>query len=127
MAETLESKLDAIMSALAALSHRQAEMEGVMAGLHNDGASRIAPSRIQQSQATAPEEAAIPLVRQDPTIQKRKEPRVSLPDKFDGTRAKFCGFVNQIRLVIVQQHKRYPTEESRVGLVGTLLTEQALS
>ena len=41
MAETLESKLDAIMSAIAALSHRQAEMEGVMAGLHNDGASGI--------------------------------------------------------------------------------------
>ena len=68
MAKTPESKLDAIMSALATLSHRQAEMEGVMAGLHNDGASGIAPSRIHQSQATAAEEAAIPLVRQDPTI-----------------------------------------------------------
>ena len=127
MAETLESKLDAIMSALAVLSHRQAEMEGVMAGLHNDGASGIAPSRIHQSQVTAPEEAAIPLVRQDPTIQQRKEPRVSLPDKFDGTRAKFRGFVNQIRLVTVLQPERYPTEESRVGLVGTLLTGQTLS
>ena len=67
------------------------------------------------------------MVRQDPTIQQRKEPRVSLPNKFDGTRAKFCGFVNQIRLVTVLQPERYPTEESRVGLVGTLLTGQTLS
>jgi hypothetical protein len=62
MAEILESKLDAIMSALAALSHREVEMEGVMAGLHNDGAPGIAPSRIHQSQVTALEEAAIPFV-----------------------------------------------------------------
>ena len=127
MAKTLESKLDTIISALATLSHRQAEMEGVMAGLHNDGASGIASSRIHQSQTTPPEEAAIPLVQQNPMIQQRKEPRVSLPDKFDGTRSKFRGFVNQIRLITVLQPERYPTEEARVGLVGTLLTGQALS
>ena len=46
MAESLESKLDAIMNALASLSHETAEIEGVMAGLHNDGAFGIAPSRI---------------------------------------------------------------------------------
>ena len=74
MAKTLESKLDTIMSALAALSHRQAEMEGVVAGLHNDGASEMTQSRLHQSQATALEEAAMPLLRQDPTIQERKEP-----------------------------------------------------
>src|SRR4028118_1685606 len=60
-------------------------------------------------------------------VQQRKEPRVSLPDKFDRTRSKFCGFVNQIRLITALQAERYPTEESRVGLVGTLLTGQALS
>lgn len=127
MAESLESKLDAIMNALVALSHRQAEMEGVMAELHNDGASGIASSRIHQSQATIPEEAATPLIQQNSMIQQRKEPRVSLPDKFDGTRSKFRGFVNQIRLITVLQPERYPTEEARVGLVGTLLTGQALS
>lgn len=127
MAENLESKLDAIMSALAALSHRQAEIEGAMARLHNDGASGITSSRIHQSQATTPEEATTPLVQQNPMIQQRKEPRVSLPDKFDGTRSKFRGFVNQIKLITVLQPERYPTEEARVGLVGTLLTGQALS
>ena len=127
MAESLESKLDAIMNALASLSHRTAEIEGVMAGLHSDGAPGIAPSRIYQPQSSAPEEAALPSVRQDPVVLQRKEPRVSLPDKFDGTRSKFRGFVNQIRLITVLQPERYPTEEARVGLVGTLLTGQALS
>ena len=89
MAENLESKLDAIMSALATLSLRTSEIEGVMAGVHNNVACGIAQSKIHQFQATAPEEVAMPLVRQDPTIQHQKEPRVSLPDKFDGTSSKF--------------------------------------
>ena len=46
MAENLETKLDAIMSAIAVLSHRTAEIEGVMAGLHNDGAFVTAQSRV---------------------------------------------------------------------------------
>ena len=69
MAENLESKLDAIMSAFATLSLRTSEIEGVMAGLHNNEAFGIAQSRIYQSQTTAPKEVAMPLVRQDPTIQ----------------------------------------------------------
>lgn len=56
-----------------------------------------------------------------------KEPRISFPEKFDGTRSKFRGFVNQVRLVTLLQPHRYPTEGSRVGLVGTLFTRQALS
>ena len=55
-----------------------------------------------------------------------KEPRISLPEKFDGTRSKFRGFVNQVRLITLLQPQRYPTEISRVGLVGTLLSGQAL-
>jgi len=127
MAENLESKLDAIMNALASLSHRTAEIEGVIVGLHNNGASGIVPSKAYQPQTSAPEEAILPSVQQDPVVVQRKEPRVSLPDKFDGTRSKFRGFVNQIRLITILQPERYPTEEARVGLVGTLLTGQALS
>ena len=65
-----------------------------MAGLHNDGPSMTVQSRVHQSQGFMLEEAAQLLVRQDPIIQQRKEPRLSLPDKFDGTRSKFRGFVN---------------------------------
>ena len=83
------------MNNLATLSQRTGEIEGVIARLHNHGAQ----SRIHQPQTPAPEEAALPLVRQDPSIQQLKEPRISLPDKFDGSRSKFRGFVNQIRLI----------------------------
>ena len=119
--ESLESKLDAIMNAVATLSQRTAEIEGVIIRFQNDGAFGIAQSRIHQPQASAPEQTAFPQVRHKSLVL-QKEPRVSLPNKFDGTRSKFRGFVNQIRLIIALQPKRYPTEESRVGLVGTLLT-----
>ena len=56
-----------------------------------------------------------------------KEPKISLPAKFDGSRAHFRGFLNQVRLVIQMHPTRYPTDSSRVGLVGTLLTGIALS
>lgn len=127
MTETFESKLDAIMNALAALSTRTADIEGVIARSHNDGASGSAQAGVHQLHTSTTEEASLGMVRQGPPVQQQKEPRISLPDKFDGTRSKFRGFINQIRLITVLQPERYPTEESRVGLIGTLLTGQALS
>ena len=56
-----------------------------------------------------------------------KEPKISLPAKFDGSRAHFRGFINQVRLVIQMHPMRYPADSSQVGLVGTLLTGTALS
>ena len=50
-----------------------------------------------------------------------KEPKISLPAKFDGTRSQFRGFLNQVRLVIKLHPSCYPTDVARVGLVGTLL------
>ena len=38
-----------------------------------------------------------------------KELKVSMPEKFDGTRSKSRGFVQQVRLLICLQHDRYPT------------------
>lgn len=55
------------------------------------------------------------------------EPKVALPKKFDGSRHLFRGFVNQVRLVIHLQPRRYSTDEARVGLVGTLLEGPALA
>ena len=56
-----------------------------------------------------------------------KEPKISLPTKFDGTRSQFRGFLNQVRLIIHMHPNRYPTDATRVGLVGTLLTGTALA
>jgi hypothetical protein len=63
----------------------------------------------------------------DSGAAKYRESRISFPEKFDSTRSKFQGFVNQVQLITILQPERYPTEQSRVGLVGILFTGQALS
>ena len=68
-----------------------------------------------------------PVANPVPHPQAPKEPRVSLPDKFDGDRTKLRDFVNQIRLVFRLQPQRYSTEEIQVGFIETLLTGTALS
>ncbi len=62
-----------------------------------------------------------------PVPQAPKEPRVSLPEKFDGDRTKLQDFVKQVRLVFCLQPHKYATEETQVGLIGSLLTGTALS
>ena len=50
-----------------------------------------------------------------------------MPKKFDGTRSKFYGFANQVRLFIRMQPHRFSTQISKVELVGTLLSGSVLS
>ncbi|KAH9263040.1 hypothetical protein BASA83_013656 [Batrachochytrium salamandrivorans] len=56
-----------------------------------------------------------------------KEPRVCLPDKFDGTRKHFRGFINQLELVFQLQSDRYNTDQKMIATLGTLLTGNALA
>jgi hypothetical protein len=53
------------------------------------------------------------------------EPQISLPEKFDGTRLKFRGFVSQVRLIMQLHPRRYSNDTTRVGFIGTLLTGTA--
>jgi hypothetical protein len=53
------------------------------------------------------------------------EPKISLPEKFDGTRLKFRGFVNQVRVIMQLHPRRYFDDTTRVGFIGTLLTGTA--
>ncbi len=50
------------------------------------------------------------------------EPKMSLPEKFDGTRFKFRSFVSQVRLIMQLHPYRYFDDTTRVGFIGTLLT-----
>jgi hypothetical protein len=50
------------------------------------------------------------------------EPKISLPEKFDGTRLKFRGFVSQVCLIMQLHPRRYFDDTTRVGFVRTLLT-----
>jgi hypothetical protein len=47
---------------------------------------------------------------------KQKEPQINLPKKFDGTCSKFRGFIIQLH-----QHC-YPNDQTRVGIIDTLLS-----
>jgi len=58
---------------------------------------------------------------------KHREPKIALPEKFDGSRSKFRGFLNQIRLIIQLHPQRYPNDTTQVGLIGSLLTGTALA
>ncbi|KAH9271286.1 hypothetical protein BASA83_006613 [Batrachochytrium salamandrivorans] len=54
------------------------------------------------------------------------EPKAALPNKFDGSRRNFRGFINQLELVFQLQDQRYDMTERKCYL-GTLLTDKALS
>lgn len=56
-----------------------------------------------------------------------KEPKASMPDKFDGTRANFRGFVQQVRLYLRLYPSRYPNGFTQVAFIGTLLSGNARS
>ena len=56
-----------------------------------------------------------------------KEPKVSMPEKFDGTRSKLRGFVQQVKLFLRLHPLRYPDGTTQVGFVGTLLSSTTLS
>ena len=51
-----------------------------------------------------------------------QEPQVSLPEQFDGKRTKLRSVVNQVKLYLELQPRKYPSERMKVGFVGTLLT-----
>jgi hypothetical protein len=54
-------------------------------------------------------------------------PKIKLPEKFDGNRSNYRGFINQLHLVFRLHADKYPTTEIRVAFVGTLLTGKALA
>ena len=78
---------------------------------------------MQQLEATI-----VSLQQHRPSTQEiHKETKIGLLTKFNGTQSQFRGFLNQVRLVIQMHPSRYPTDASRVGLVGTLLSGTTLA
>ncbi|KAL0190943.1 hypothetical protein M9458_013641, partial [Cirrhinus mrigala] len=53
-------------------------------------------------------------------------PRLAFPEKFDGTPSKCKGFLLQCTLFVNQQPNLYPTDESKIAFICTLLTGRAL-
>jgi hypothetical protein len=50
-----------------------------------------------------------------------------MPEKFDGTPSKFCGFVQQVNLFLWLHPSRYPDDSMQVAFIGSLLSGNALS
>ncbi|KAL0168456.1 hypothetical protein M9458_036678, partial [Cirrhinus mrigala] len=53
-------------------------------------------------------------------------PRLAFPDKFDGTPGKCKGFLLQCSMFVNQQPALYPTDQSRIAFVCSLLSGRAL-
>ncbi|KAL0177176.1 hypothetical protein M9458_026070, partial [Cirrhinus mrigala] len=53
-------------------------------------------------------------------------PRLAFPDKFAGTPAKCKGFLLQCSMFVYQQPALYPTDQSRIAFVCSLLSGRAL-
>ncbi len=102
--DNLESNID-LTQILAALQHLQQENV-----VFRDSVTRLQ----NQPPPPAPVLPALAIVA--------PEPKINLPEKFDGSRLKFRGFVSQVRLIMQLHPRRYFDDTTRVGFVGTLLT-----
>ncbi|CAG8492464.1 4253_t:CDS:2 [Cetraspora pellucida] len=65
-------------------------------------------------------------LQQNPNDFKQTMPKISLSDKFDESCMNFCGFLNQIHLIIQLQPQCYPNDATQVGLIRSLLTGSVL-
>ncbi len=105
--DNLESNID-LTQILAALQHLQQE----------NAMFRNSVTRLQnQPPPPAPVLPTLAVVA--------PEPKISLPEKFDGTHLKFRGFVSQVHLIMQLHPRRYFDDTTRVGFIGTLLTGTA--
>ena len=119
------SELDLLTTKFVALEQENQKLLGDLQQVSVEKAQQHEElsKRVQQLEAVV-----LSLRQQASTSQSLlKEPKISLPTKFDGTRSQFRGFLNQVRLIIHMHPNRYPTDTTRVGLVGTLLTGTALA
>ena len=130
--ETLvfNGKLDAIMTTLVGMSldrdqflKQNEELNLRLRDLETQMHNAIGQVHVAEVSLPAPFQQQAPTT----SSNEAKEPRVNLLEKFDSTRLKFRGFVNQVRLITILQPQRYSMDATRVELVGTLLTGQALS
>ena len=110
------SELDMLTNKFVALHHENQSLLGDLQHLTAEKAQQYEElsQRVQQLEATI-------LALREQTLGAQnspREPKISLPAMFDGTRSLFRGFLNQVRLVIQIHPNRYPIGAAHVGLVG---------
>jgi hypothetical protein len=72
------------------------------------------------------QEFGTPQVQAIPDRDRQDQPRMRLPEPFDGNRKMLRGFLNQLRLIWQVQPASYPTDSIKVALLGSLLKGPAL-
>ena len=65
-------------------------------------------------------------LRQSQPVNSVSAPRISFPEKFDGTRAKFRDFINQMEFIFRSFPSFFPDSTSKIFSFGTNLTGNAL-
>ncbi len=82
---------------------------------------------LQALRLQAPNASAPPL-NPPPThaTSTTSSPRLAFPEKFDGSPAKCKGFLLQCSMFVNQQPMLYPTDETRIAFMCSLLTGRAL-
>ena len=91
-----------------------------------DAEKKIEALQIQLTQTTetiTAQPSSLPV----PTATMAKEPKISLPEKFDGTRSNLRGFMNQLLLLFLANPSRYSSGQQKIALVGSLPTGKALA
>lgn len=117
----LQELLNTVRGDIARLDNdRQAMLSSQEA--HNE-IQRLQEENIQLRKASTRQQA----VQVNTMAAGTKEPKVSLPEKFDGTRSKFRGFVQQVKLFLRLSPSQYSDDFTKVGLIGTLLSGSALA
>ncbi len=110
--DNLESNID-LTQILAALQNLQQE-------------NAVLRNSVTRLQNQPPPPAPVPPAPVPPALAMvALEPQISLPEKFDGMRLKFRGFVSQVRPIMQLHPRRYFDDTTRVGFIGTLLTGTA--
>ncbi|OMJ12323.1 Retrotransposon-derived protein PEG10 [Smittium culicis] len=56
----------------------------------------------------------------------KNAPKIALPERYDGKKNEYRGFVNQCNLLFFLHPQEYPTDAAKVGLIFSLLTGDAL-
>ncbi len=82
--------------------------------------------RLSPFEFAPPQPPSHPATQAPPSSHSTASPRLAYPEKFDGIPAKCKFFLLQCSLFVSQQPVLYPTEESHIPFLCSLLTGKAL-
>lgn len=103
-------------------------MQTIMERLHalEERNQQLESALMETRQALGVSEAARHAQVEVVSTHAPREPKIALPDKFNGDRKNFRGFMAQVEILFMSNALRYPTDDAKIGLIGSLMTGNAL-